>query len=83
MITKIFRTKEFAIRKYCHYTHRDKKTLDGGGCIVKLGHPFLGWYIKMGQVRTKDGWQACCCLLYLVSILKQLIASEGRVFINN
>ena len=31
--------------------------LDVWGVIfVKLGRPFLGWFIKMGQVRTRDGW---------------------------
>ena len=27
-----------------------------GGHIVKLGRPFLGRYMKMGQSRTWDGW---------------------------
>ena len=27
-----------------------------GGGIVKLGRPFLGRYVKMGQSRTWDGW---------------------------
>ena len=26
------------------------------GGVVKLGHPFLGRYMKMGQSRTWDGW---------------------------
>ena len=26
------------------------------GGIVKLGRPFLGRYMKMGQGRTSDGW---------------------------
>jgi len=56
MITKIFHTKEFAIRKYCHRTHRDKKNWDREEGIVKLGHPFSGRYVKMGQSRTWDGW---------------------------
>ena len=28
----------------------------GMGGIVKLGRPFLGRYMKMGQSRTWDGW---------------------------
>ena len=30
--------------------------MGGAGIFVKLGHPFLGWYMKMGQIRTRDGW---------------------------
>ena len=27
-----------------------------GGAFFKLGCPFLGRYMKMGQSRTRDGW---------------------------
>ena len=29
---------------------------EGGDIFAKLGRPFLDWFIKMGQVRTRDGW---------------------------
>ena len=46
--------KKFAIGQYCRCTHQDKKNWDG--VIVKLGHPFRGRDLKMGQSRTWDGW---------------------------
>ena len=64
MITKIFLSKEFAMRRYCHYTHRDKKIGMGGGMSNwdilfwvgtgkwdKVGHGMVGgskWAWKNG-----------------------------------
>ena len=30
--------------------------MEGGLFFLKLGRPFLGRYMKMGQIRTRDGW---------------------------
>ena len=53
--------KNFYTRKNCNWKilslyPLSQEKLEWGRGIGKVGRPFLGWYVKMGQSRTWDGW---------------------------